>query len=711
MNDEATILAVDDTSESLALLVHLLTAAGYQVRPADSGELALAAVAANPPDLILLDINMEGMDGLEVCQRLKTREETRDIPILLMSATAEVTSAVEGLLMGAADYISKPFHAEELLARVRTHLCLSQASATLKERTVVLRHTNEQLQSEIVERRRMEAELHQSLDRAERSRRTILSVLEDQKRAKEALRESQARLNGIVDTAMDAIVTTDDQERIVLFNAAAEQMFGRPAVELIGQPVERVLPARFRNTYHEHIQGFGRMDQTPSAVSPMRTSGLRARGLRADGEEFPIEASVSSTQVDGHILVTAILRDLTEKQRIEEQRAQMEGRLHQAQKLEALGTLAGGIAHDFNNIIGIIIGNTELARQDVGDSQTAAESLDEIRKASVRAKALAQRILAFASQHEQPHGVMELGPIVTEAVTLLRSTLPARIEIVATLDADAPSVRADPTQVHQILINLCTNSWHAMEERPGRIDIRLDAVTLNAEAVSAAAAVQPGRFARLSVTDTGTGMDAATLDRIFEPFFTTKAPSQGTGLGLSVVHGMVKAHGGTINVTSRPGKGSTFTMHFPAAEAPAQSAAPVDTDTAPLAATTGKHVLYLDDEESLVLLAKRMLERLGYRVSGCACAAEALAAVRADPGQFDLVVTDFSMPGMSGLDVAAELARLRPDLPVVLTSGYVTDELRAQARDAGVREVVYKPNTVEELCAAVSRTLDAKEAE
>jgi nitrogen fixation negative regulator NifL len=371
-----------------------------------------------------------------------------------------------------------------------------------------------------------------------------------------ALRESQARLMGVVDSAMDGIITIDAEERILVFNAAAEEMFGCPAVEAIGQTVKRFIPERFRTAHHQHIRRFAQLRDTPRVVA----GSLRKSGLRANGEQFPFEASISRTEVNGRMLFTIILRDITERVRSEEARAQLEAQLNQAHKLDALGTLAGGIAHDFNNILGTIIGNTELARRDVGPSHPAMESIEEIRKASHRAKDLVQRILAFGRQHQQPQSVIPLRPVVEEALALLRATLPAGVELVTTLDADAPTMLADPTQIHQVLINLCTNAWHAMEGHAGRIDIRLDGITLDDEAARADANLRPGHFARLSVTDTGTGMDAATLKRIFEPFFTTKPVGQGNGLGLSVVYGIVKAHGGTITVTSQPGRGTTFSL-------------------------------------------------------------------------------------------------------------------------------------------------------
>ncbi len=521
---------------------------------------------------------------------------------------------------------------------------------------------------------------------------TVQDITE-RKRAQEALRESQARLASIVDSAMDGIITVDEDDRVLVFNLAAEKMFGYRSEDVIGQGVELLIPERSR------IQHFGQIDHRDRATGPL----LRMSGRRAGGEEFPIEGSVSRTEVDGRRLFTVIVRDITEQLHAEETRVQLEAQLRQAQKMEAIGTLAGGIAHDFNNILGAIVGNVELAAQDVGASHSAVESLNEIRKASRRAKDLVQRILTFSREQVQPQSVITLAAVVEESAKLLRASLPAEVELATTLEADVPAVLADATQIEQVLLNLCTNAWQALEGQAGRIDIHLDAVTPDGETLDADANLWPGRFARLTVTDTGTGMDAATLERIFEPFFTTKPVGQGTGLGLSVVHGIVKAHGGAITVTSQPGRGSTFTLYFPAAEAAEESALPHHAAAELHAVPGGQHVLYIDDEEALVFLVTRMLERLGYRVSGYTRAAAALAAVRADPSQFDLVVTDLNMPGMSGLEVARELARLRPDLPVVLASGYITEELRALAPEAGVRQLMYKPNTVDELCAVVQR--------
>jgi len=293
---------------------------------------------------------------------------------------------------------------------------------------------------------------------------------------------------------------------------------------------------------------------------------------------------------------------------------------------------------------------------------------------------------------------------VVESARLMRATLPAQVSLNFECKPDAPAVLADATQIKQILLNLCGNALHAVagQGRPGEIEVRLDAYTQ----VDASGDQRPGRYARLCVRDNGSGMDEATRSRIFDPFFTTKPKGQGTGLGLSVVHGIVKAHDAGIEVVSSPGRGSEFRMYFPAIDAPViEVAAP--SPGAARAHGQGKHVLYVDDEEAIIFLMRRLLERQGYRVSGYTDPHEAVDAVRANPAQFDLAVTDYNMPGMSGLEVACALREIRADLPVVLASGFITEELRAKAPAAGVRELIYKPNTVDELCEAVARLAQA----
>ena len=381
------------------------------------------------------------------------------------------------------------------------------------------------------------------------------------------------------------------------------------------------------------------------------------------------------------------------------ERQQLEEQLRQSQKMEAIGQLAGGIAHDFNNILAAISGNTELALEDTASDHPAREFLEEIRNSSARAKRLVQQILAFSRRQPLDRRVISLEPIIEESTDLLRASLPASVGLDMEVDAGVPPVLADATQMHQVLVNLCTNAWHALEGQSGRIVVRLKSVALTADSVKPLVGLRPGNFVYLSVSDTGIGMDAATRARIFEPFFTTKEPGKGTGLGLSVVHGIVQGHDGAIVVRSQPGEGTVFEIYFPAATAIEETAAA----PAPALRGQGQHILFLDDEAPLVTLAQRLLERRGYRFSGFTRASEALRAFAEKPDEFQLVITDLSMPGASGLHFASDILKLRPDVPVVLCSGHVTEELREHARRAGIREVLYKPNTVDEFGETIHR--------
>jgi PAS domain S-box-containing protein len=454
--------------------------------------------------------------------------------------------------------------------------------------------------------------------------------------------------------------------------------------------------ARVRAEIQKGLQGLGGRD-------------LEFRCVRKDGSLFWLSMSWVPIH-DGQGVFSGFRtsgRDITERKQSEVAREQLEAQLRESQKMEALGTLAGGVAHDFNNILTTISGNVELARQDVGTDHAAQASLEEIDKASRRAKDMVQQILAFGRRQQLERKATSLALIVLESERLLRATLPANVVLRVDCLADAPSVLADATQVKQIILNLCANALHAVQDlaRPGAIEVRLSAHDHTGSA--AFPDLPPGRYACLTIRDNGSGMDEATRAHIFEPFFTTKPMGKGTGLGLSVVHGIAQAHEARVAVESAPGEGTTFRVYFPAIDAPAAITV-VRSRAAQSVSGEGRHVLYVDDEEAIIFLMTRLLGRQGYRVSGYTDPHAAVAAARADPAQFDLAVTDYNMPGMSGLEVAMALREIRADLPVVLASGYITEELRQQAPAAGVRELIYKPNTVDELCEAVARFANAQ---
>jgi signal transduction histidine kinase/PAS domain-containing protein len=436
-----------------------------------------------------------------------------------------------------------------------------------------------------------------------------------------------------------------------------------------------------------------------------------------------------------HVVLTFI--DITTLRQAQAEQKGLQAQLAQSQKMEALGTLAGGVAHDFNNILAAILGNASLARQDLAPDAPAQVSLREIGVAARRGRELVRQILAFSRQQPAARTELDMADIVREACALLRAALPPSVRLVQRIGANVPTVLADATQLGQVLVNLGTNALHAMQGRTGQVEFCLDALPsdspfLPPEMRDAQSGV---RVVRLRVIDNGCGMDEAVRQRLFEPFFTTKPVGQGTGLGLPVVLGIMQTHGGAIQVQSEEGVGTTMTLYLrachdsplaasapeaqgstisawqalsdpPATTAPASPApqpiptpAPIEPDM------PAPHILYLDDDETLVFLVSRLLERRGYRVAAFVLQDQALAAVRDNPQAYSLLLTDFNMPGMSGLDVAREALAISPQLNVAVASGYITEELQAEAQAIGVREVIFKTDAVEDFCDVVGRLI------
>jgi PAS domain S-box-containing protein len=529
----------------------------------------------------------------------------------------------------------------------------------------------------------------------------IFQDITDRKQAELTLRESEQRLASIVGSAMDAIITVDEEQRILVFNAAAGAMFRCDPADAIGQPLHRFVPERFRVGHGDRMRTFGTDDPRPRPGD----APARITGLRADGEEFPAEVSRSHVEVQGRHIFSVILRDISARLAAEAARDALEAQLRVSQKMEAIGTLASGIAHDFNNILGAIYGYTELARAHAGEQPVLQEFLDEVSTASSRAAALVRQILAFSRQEQLQRQPLGLAPVIQEVLQLLRAAVPSSISFQIALAPDAHTVLANATQIHQIVMNLGTNAAHAMRDHTGRMTLTLENCDVDAKLAARLGDLHPGPHVRLTVSDTGHGMDRATMERIFDPFFTTKAPGDGTGLGLSVVHGIVRSHEGAITVRSQPGEGTTFDLYFPAVVGPTTEARQ---QVGEVPRGHGERILFVDDEEALGRLGRRMLERLGYAVEVTTRPQLALEAVRADPGAYALVVTDLTMPELSGTDLAQELRRLRPDLPVLLTSGYSADLTPARMQAAGIHEMLTKPFSAEELARAIQRALDAE---
>ena len=410
---------------------------------------------------------------------------------------------------------------------------------------------------------------------------------------------------------------------------------------------------------------------------------------------------VSSSPIvhgDGSISKMTVFRDTTDLKRMETQ-------LQQAQKMEAIGTLAGGIAHDFNNILGVIIMLSELSMLETPEGSSLHRHMEKILGAGMRAKDLVQQILAFSRQSAQERIPMSINPIINEALKFLRSSLPSSIEISHHIKMDLGLIEGDPTQIHQVVMNLCTNAEHAMREKGGVLDLKLERVDVDDKMAALHHNLHPGPYVRLQVKDTGYGIEPATMERIFDPYFTTKGVGDGTGLGLAVVQGIVHKHGGTVIVESEVGKGTTFEVFFPIIEGgkkeiEAKAVAPLPTG--------GERILFVDDEEALAEVSKEVLEKLGYDVTIRTSSTEALELFKAKPGYFDLVITDMSMPNMTGEQLSRELMKIRPELPIILCTGFSHIISKEKAYEIGIKAFVMKPLVRKDLAETVRRVLDRK---
>jgi len=397
-----------------------------------------------------------------------------------------------------------------------------------------------------------------------------------------------------------------------------------------------------------------------------------------------------------------IALDITERKQAEEEKEKLQAQLLQVQKLESLGTLAGGIAHDFNNILTAILGYTGMVRDSIADEGRMRTDLDQVLKAGERAKNLVRQILTFSRLAEQECQPVQVHLIVIEALKLLRASIPQTIEIRQNISSEDTTILADPTKIHQVLMNLCTNAYQAMLESGGILNVQLGTVEVNADFVKINPELHEGVYLRLVVSDTGHGMDQATRARIFEPYFSTKSKEEGTGLGLAVVHGIVTSLGGVISVQSNLGSGSTFHVYFPLAKRHTEQE---PSTSKPLPHGT-ERVLYVDDEQLIAQLGQRMLEALGYDATACFSSVEALEIFRVRPEDFDLIITDQTMPKMTGVKLAQELMRIRPDIPVILFTGFdksITPELLKQI---GIRELLMKPVAKKELAVVIRKVLD-----
>ncbi len=674
MIDAGTILVVDDEPESLTLLTDILRGAGYQVRPADEGQLALESVQAKVPDLILLDIRMPGMDGFQVCRQLKARKESRGIPLIFISAAGELEERVEGLRLGAVDFILKPFRSEELLARVGTHLELGRLRVELEtrvaERTAELRLANEQLRRDLVERNLIE----------------------------QALRESEGRFRDLADTAPVIIWVAGPDGEMTFCN--------RPGLDFAGRTMAD-LPERGWKNY-VHPDDLRRLHPEFCAIMEgRRPFQLEARLRRADGEyrwmlHTGIPRFVDRVYI-GHI---GTMIDITDLKSNHEQ-------MVATQKLESLGTLAAGIAHDFNNLLGSICAQVDLALSESPSDSPVREILDGIGAVAVRGSEILNLIMDYADSKGDNAGfeLVNLSSLIEEMVRFLRIFISKKAELKIDLDHNLEAIPLNTAQIRRVVMNLVTNASEALEGQEGLIRIGTASARLDRGAgFCGGTSLSPGEYVVLTVSDTGCGMTEQAQTRAFDPFYTTKAT--GRGLGLSAVPGILRAHGGGIELISAPRQGSTFRVFLPC-----DLAVPGGGRLAIKAGerfTPKNHVVLLvEDQETLRLAVSKLLQKRGFVVILAEDGHAAVDLFRDHAEDIDLVLLDLTLPGMSGQEVFRELRVVKPDVKIMFTSGY--DPQGITPGSAFTEEVlsnfIRKPYRIDELVHTLHEALDSSSME
>lgn len=495
------------------------------------------------------------------------------------------------------------------------------------------------------------------------------------------MEKERDRLGTAIEQTADSIVITNSSGSIQYTNPAFSELTGYSAEEVLGAN-----PRILKSGRHDR-EFYGQMWSTIRRGEIWKG---RMVNRKKNGEEYWEVISISPVRGSSGIIThyVGVKHDITHEMKLEE-------RLRQSQKLEAIGTLAGGIAHDFNNILYALLGNSQLALDDIPENHPAHLPLMEIVKAGDRGSALVSKMMTFGQRAERQMKVTSLGPIITEVMELTRASLPSTIEIQLNLAEECPDILLDEGQIHQVVLNLCTNAAHAMTPQGGLLSLELENVAILEDTPEEILGVPAGKYLRLKVSDTGLGMDATVMNRIFEPYFTTKKPNEGTGLGLASVHGIVRNHHGRIFVESTLQEGTTFTLYFPVAKV---SVPKVKVELQEEKKPMGQgRVMVVDDENMIIDVVVRGLKKMGFQVTGFTDGIEALEVFRENPAAFDVVVTDQTMPGITGFELAAHVSSIRPDLPIILSTGYSKTINESELRMAGISHFLPKPLKINEL--------------
>lgn len=644
-----TILVVEDDEGLNKLIRKILKRSGYHTEGVLCGTDAVRRIRENPEKLlVLLDYRLPDINGDEVIINLAGQKVAA--PFLVMTGQGDEKTAVKMMKLGARNYLVKENDFLALLPRVVDRLFKELVTDEL------LRATHEKLRS------------------------------------------SEEKYRLLFETMTQGVVFYDSDGLITSANPAAERILGLPQDQIVG----RTCHDPGYKSIHEDRSDFPAYTQ-PAMVSlksgkavtnvimgiyhpkekDYRWVVVNAIPKFKAGQEYPYEAY-------------EIFTDITELKRIEAD-------LIQAQKMEAIGTLAGGIAHDFNNILSAIIGYAELTMTNPSEESSVKVYNDHILKAGNRAKELVKQILTFSQRRLETQLPLQPSPIIKEALNLIRASLPTTIQIQEKIEYDCGPILANPTNIHQVLVNLCTNALLSMEDEKGVLTVKLTRVVLNEADLINESGMSEGPFVELIVSDTGVGMDKATVERIFEPYFTTRENGKGTGMGLALVHGIVQGCGGFIRVESEPGKGTTFNVYFPVIK---EKNVEIKKEQQELLPTGIERILIVDDEEAIIGLYKTTLEKLGYKITAYSSSKKMLEAFRSAPDNFDLIITDQTMPNLPGSELAKKILQIRPNIPIVLCTGYSSMISEKKAKEIGIEKFLMKPVEVKILAKIVREILD-----
>jgi len=605
-----------------------------------SGEKTIEIVNQTPPDLILMDIMLDGdIDGIETA---KLVNETNNIPILYITAFADKKLIERAAITGPHGYLNKPIKEEELYSSIEIAL---------------YKHKME------------------------------LALLESH----EQLKQSEEKYKILFERTADAIYIYDpDTTNIIDANSATSKMYGYSREELIDLPC-----MKFSTEIKESASSIYKIRKEDKITFNQRLH------RKKNGAVFPVEVNSYAITIGNKNFMFAVSKDITVQKRGETDKKALEKQLHQLQKNEAIGALAGGIAHDFNNILFPIMGFAEILDDDISNDSPLKESVNEIIMGTQRAKELVKQILTFSRQSEQEIKPLKPHLIIEEVIKLIKSTIPASIEIKQSIDPECRTIMADPTQVHQIVMNLITNAYHAMPDMGGVLSITLKNVDFNNSLMELR--LDAGPHILISIEDNGIGMDQNTINKIFDPYFSTKPVGKGTGLGLSVVQGIVKNYGGDIEVKSSPGNGSLFNIYLPSYETGSIPEGEIKNTIYPKG---NEKILIIDDEAPVRRLQQKILERLGYDVDTSESSKEALNQILNHPNRYDLIITDMTMPEMTGDILSQEIKKINPDLPIIICTGYSEKLTPERASAIGIDEVLFKPIIKAQLAQTIRNILD-----